>query len=128
MEHFKKHLLLYTLIPLILLLIGASWYRFMYARDYTISYEGFCDPYTSSCFEYCEDDECLEPFHYTWVERNAAIVFEMCGELVLDCEGVDVCNDGEVGCSVSYCEPESGECENLTEEDMSLEEFSEQNI
>ena len=72
MEHFKKHFLLYTLLPLVILMVSASYYRFVVTQDYTVGYEGLCDPYEEECFVYCEDDECIEPFYYSWIERNGA--------------------------------------------------------
>ncbi|MAQ59355.1 hypothetical protein CL638_01435 [bacterium] len=128
MQHFKRFFLLYTLLPLTLLAFGASYYRFMISYDYPVTFEGYCDPYTKSCFEYCEDDECLEPFYYTWFTRNAAELRNSCGNDfdILECTEAEACSLGEEGCYARYCDPTMDEdCEFLTKDDMPPEELSE---
>jgi len=138
MHHIKKYLLLYTLLPLIILMVASSYYRFMIAQDYTVGYEGYCDPYEQSCFVYCEDEACAEPFYYSWIERHAGTVHAMCGPLVTECEAAYSCA-GDASCSITYCavsttEPTlfesllglvgdtAGECDDLTAADQPLAE------
>lgn len=124
MEHFKKYFLLYTVLPLFILAIAASYVRFMVTYDFEVVFEGYCDPYSESCFEYCEDDECTEPFHYTWFTRNADELRNACGDLgILDCEYAEMCEEGEDNCYATYCDPNFDEdCEFLTEEDFVMTE------
>jgi len=77
----------------------------MVIHDHLISYEGNCDPYTESCFMYCEDDACEDPFYYSIIERNADYIYEMCGPDVTQCEEAYTC-DGDDSCSITYCDPE----------------------
>jgi hypothetical protein len=118
--HFKKHFLLYTVIPLLVLTSMASYYRFMVAHDYLISYEGECDPYAEDCFVDCEDDECTSEYYYTKVYRHAVTIAELCGEDITDCEAASSCMRGESDCSIVYCDVEvDGEaCETLTSTDL----------
>lgn len=128
MEHFKRYFLLYTLLPLLVLALAASYYRFMISYDYEVVFEGYCDPYTESCFEYCEDNACTEPFHYTWFSRNAAELRGVCGDLsILECEYAESCGENEQGCYATYCDPTvDTDCEFLEAEDMPFElEFQE---
>ncbi len=115
----KNNIFFVVLFPFVLLAIAASYFRFMVQYDYLVSYEGFCDPYTEVCYEYCEDDECLEPVHYTWVERKAADLVMLCGEnTVLDCEAASYCAENEQSCSVTHCDFSfDDDCEYLTEAD-----------
>ena len=71
MQHFKRFFLLYTLLPLTLLAFGASYYRFMISYDYPVTFEGYCDPYTKSCFEYCEDDDCPDIIEFLTSDKIA---------------------------------------------------------
>lgn len=120
MEHFKKYFMVYTVLPLLMMAIVSSYYRFIVSYDYEVVFEGYCDPYTESCFEFCEDEECTEPFHYTWFARNAADLRSSCGDLsILDCEFAEDCSEGEMGCYATYCDPNVDfDCEFLTEDDF----------
>lgn len=117
--HLKKYILLYTLAPLLVLTVGASYVRFMVQYDYLVTYEGECDPYTQICFEYCEDEKCDEPIHYTWIERDAAILKQICGDhSILDCEAAMSCLPDENRCSISFCDSTIDEdCEQLSSQD-----------
>lgn len=108
--NFKKYVLFYTLIPLTLLLVAASYYRFIVTKDYTVSYEAECDPFSSSCYIYCEDEECLEPFYYSQITRNASELFELCGDDITECEEANSCEVNNSACINNFCseETESG--------------------
>mgnify|MGYP000088151342 FL=1 len=118
--NFKRYILLYTIIPMLILAVSASYFRFMVSQDYLVTYEGFCDPYTESCFIYCEDETCTDPFYSTSITRKAAAVFSVCGEDITDCEAADVCTDNETECSVLYCDPilDIDACEMLSLTDL----------
>lgn len=116
---FRENFLLYTLIPLTILFVCASYYRFMVVRDYNVAYEGACDEITQDCFIGCEDDECSVEYYYSNVQKYAADLLAQCGNDITDCEDANVClrEDGD-RCSVTYCDPEvDGEaCETISEE------------
>lgn len=80
-------------------------------RDYMVTYEIDCDPATNSCYEYCEDEMCEEPYYYAYMEKYAATVREQCGPDVTDCESANTClpEDGDQ-CTITYCDPASEEC------------------
>lgn len=105
--HLKKYFLLYTLLPLLILTIAASFFRFMVSYDYLVSYEGPCDESFQSCFVYCEDEACTEPFYYSMIERNASLLRDLCGAEVnvLDCEAASSCQPDDHSCTVIYCDP-----------------------
>lgn len=118
-QHLHKHFFSYSIALLTILAVASSFYRFTFLKDYLVSYEGNCDPYTQNCFLYCEDDECTDPFYYSIIERHAAEIYARCGEDVTFCDAAYECQADAVLCSISYCDPDSdGEaCELLTEED-----------
>lgn len=151
----KDHLLTLVILPLMVLFIASSYYRFMVMQDYTIGYEGDCNPYTQNCYYYCDewddadpdnDDECAEPFYYSWIDRHAGMIYNTCApEWEAQCEAAALCIDGEEceaecnfgsvalcdaayecgngdeSCFISFCDPESEDCEELTEADIPTE-------
>ena len=122
MAHFKKYLLLYTLLPLIILMVATSYYRFMVIQDYTVGYEGLCDPFTESCYVYCDDEACSEPFYYSWIERNAGDLYAECGPLVTECDAAYECPLGEENdCAIYFCDSSTEQCDELSEADRSQE-------
>jgi hypothetical protein len=104
--HLKKYFLLYTLVPLLILTVAASYFRFMVSYDYLVSYEGDCDAFSQSCFLYCEDDECTEPLYYSIIERDASALRSICGANadILNCEAASTCQPNDRSCSVTYCD------------------------
>lgn len=120
----KQHFLKLTIIPLIILAIAASFYRFMILKDYDISYEIECDPYSENCYVFCEeeDTDCTDPYYYNYVTRHASDIFPLCGNDVTDCEAANYCTEGESLCYVDYCLPDSEECDTLSELDLSFED------
>jgi hypothetical protein len=104
--HLKKYFLLYTLLPLLTLAGGASYLRFMISYDYLVSYEVACDEFSQSCFLYCEDEECVEPFYYSKIELDASSLRSICGVEadVSKCEAASTCQPNDISCSVTYCD------------------------
>lgn len=115
---FKKYILLYTLIPLLILTIASTYYRFAVIHDYVVSYEGECDPYKSSCFVGCEDEECTQKYFYTKIERHASDLVRLCGDNVVGCEFSDICSEGEFQCKIEYCG--DGDCDEVEAEAENL--------
>lgn len=110
--NFKKYFLLYTLIPLALLSIASSYYRFMVAEDYLVEYEGDCDPLKNSCFIGCEDESCTFPYYYNIVTKNASALVAQCGPDITNCESAQIClSIDEKDCSISYCDPTDSDTE-----------------
>lgn len=120
--HFRDHFLLYTLIPLTILLAVASGYRFMIKYDYDVMYEVECDPATQVCFIGCGNDECTETYYYAEVQKYAADLRAQCGDDITGCEASTQCLPGDRNCSVTYCDPETdGEsCELIVGEPESI--------
>ncbi|MFT7507386.1 MAG: hypothetical protein ACI92I_000536 [Acidimicrobiales bacterium] len=119
LQHLKYNFFPYILTILLILTVSASYYRFMVTYDYLVSYEGDCDPYSESCYEYCEDDECTEPLHYTWITQSASTIKENCGDDVTMCDFAYECSPSEGDCAITYCDPktEIEQCEILNESD-----------
>lgn len=105
---YTTHFLKCTIIPLLILLVGASYARFIVLNDYLVSYESDCDPYTESCFEGCEDDTCTETYFYSIIERHASEIYQLCGPDVLECDEAWECQEGVQTCSITYCDPSEG--------------------
>lgn len=132
MNHFRNHILLYTLVPLVLVLGLASYNRFIANHDYTVAYEGECDPTSESCFVGCEDDECTEEYYYMHMQKHAADLYRQCGPDITECEAASQCLPEDGGCTMTFCDAETdgemcetqeGEDEETTEEDVSPEEY-----
>lgn len=104
--HLKNNFLIYSILVLTIIAASASYYRFMVLGDYIVSYEGPCDPETESCYVDCEDEECTTEYYYTVIERNAAEIFEKCGEDITDCDAAYECQSDAAECSITYCDPE----------------------
>lgn len=99
---------------------AASYYRFMVSYDYLVYDEVECDPYTESCFVWCEDDECLEPFYYAMMERQASDLVEFCDGDNTDCDAAYWCEPDETTCTITYCDPvlDEGFCDDLSESEV----------
>lgn len=103
---FRDDILLYALVPLTVLLIGASSIRFFIAHDYMVSYKDACDPAVHSCFIDCKDDGCTEKDYYAKIQKYAADLYKQCGENITNCEAAGVClQQNDRGCSITYCDP-----------------------
>lgn len=114
--NFKKYFLLYTLIPLAVLSVASSYYRFMVTEEYLVEYEGDCDPEENNCFVGCEDDACSSEYYYSLVTKNASHLIAQCGNDISDCESAHIClAENSEECSISYCDPEQGgsNCETI---------------
>ncbi len=107
---FKKHPILYIILPLCVIAIVASFYRFMVLRDYMVTYEGVCDPATHSCFLACVDDSCSETYYYSLVQKRSQDVMAQCGPDITDCELASVCVESDRECSIEYCDSSVDTC------------------
>jgi hypothetical protein len=119
MESFKKHIFAYTLIPLTVMLVSASFYRFIVLHDYLVSYEIDCDPSSESCFIGCEDDECTAEYFYALIERRADDIYNLCGPNIVECEAALECSQSSTHCNITYCNPdidEEGTCSTIHSE------------
>ena len=125
--HFRKYILVYTLLPLVVLTLAASYFRFMVALDYTVFYEGDCDPHKSDCFVGCEDDSCDMKYYYTQIERHAQDFYNLCGEDVAQCDYFNVCTIGEEECTISYCNSPYEDCDTFDNIDIPNSEVNEVN-
>ena len=94
-----------TVFVLTVLFIATSFYKFVVLHDYTVSYEGDCNPEESSCYIYCETDQCDEPFYYTIIERDASRLYNLCGSDVTTCDEAYTCTADE-SCAIFFCEPD----------------------
>ena len=121
LEATKKHFFPIIIVLMTILLVSASFLRFMVEHDYLVSFEGDCDPYTQSCYEDCEDDECTEMYYYSVIERSASEVYALCDtQDVSECDAAYECQPDVEYCEVYFCDPEEdGEdvCVSLTEEE-----------
>jgi hypothetical protein len=98
------HGLLAINIALVVLAIASSYYRYMVLHDYTVAYEGDCDPETQSCFSDCADDECTELYYFSIIERQANEIENLCGSEVTTCDAAYNCTNVE-SCTITFCDP-----------------------
>ncbi len=126
MRYLKTHFFSCTITLFILFVMSGSYYRFIVKHDYLIYYHVECSPYTETCFVHCEDKECAKPSYYKEIVRKANKIIPLCGQDVSTCEAAKTCPTSEVGCEVTYCNPdtsrieseEGDECENLNVSDL----------
>jgi hypothetical protein len=104
--YIRNHLLLCTLLPLSVIAIALSWYRFVATENYTVQYEADCDPATQQCFQ-GYDEESNETYYYVKVRKLASQVAAACGPDVTGCASASACLPTDTGCSVSYCSAET---------------------
>lgn len=118
LKALKKHYFVITIVSLTLLAVGASYMKFVVTHDYIIYDEIECDPYAASCYLYCEDEACEEPFYYAELTRRADIYVEYCQNLdYFDCDASYGCIEGELDCQVNFCESSADNvCYSFSEE------------
>ncbi|MBU2028426.1 hypothetical protein KJ761_00865 [Patescibacteria group bacterium] len=105
-------------IVFFLLIVGSvafTYYRVMIKKDYLISSEVDCDPYTEKCFiwncdpesdvegEACIGDPEMDIWYYKIVERNASRIPLCDPEVDEDCEPF-LCEAGELECGETLCD------------------------
>lgn len=114
---------------MLVLAVTASFYRFYFLQDYQVKNEIECDPYTESCYVWCEDADCIEPYYYAYTTRSAQELKSLCStEDINDCDEAWYCDPTEIACEVEYCDPESGDCEDLTVLDIHQEDITDSAI
>lgn len=115
MAFIGKHFFSIIICILLLLLLCASFYRFVLLEDYLVSYEIACDPSTESCFIGCEDESCDDIYYYSIMERQAAEINALCGPNILECEAAQLCQENVEYCDIRYCDATTGdeECSDL---------------
>ena len=73
-----------------------------------------CDPETQVCFIGCDDDDCIDEYYYSYITRPAPVVRSLCGEDITDCDAAYECQVDEIGCEISFCDPEADDnCEDI---------------
>lgn len=113
-----QHAFMLSILFLLLLTAAASTYRFYIQQDYLVKNEIECDPYTESCYVWCEDESCAEPYYYAYATRSAMELGAICGPDISDCDAAWYCDSEEVLCDVSYCSPDFSDCDALSDKDM----------
>lgn len=128
---FKQYFFLYTLAPLLVLVVAVSYVRFMVLKDYTVGYEGDCDQYTESCF-IGTDEDTGEEYYYSKIQKYAPNIESQCGQDITDCNSAQKCLPEDGGrCSIMYCDPAidtEETCEILTEEDIPQKENADSEV
>ncbi len=109
---------------MIFLFIGSAYVRFMVIHDYNLTYEGTCEAEDQVCFIGCEDDECNSEYYYSKVTKYAPNLYKECGTDVSQCEAAYSCKDDEVGCDITYCNPniEADLCETIDSDTLDIDE------
>ena len=111
-------LLIIFYVLLLCLTAGASYYRSAVTQDYTVSFEGICNPATESCYFDCVDAECIEINYYTNITRKAAEVSALCGPDITQCTEASKCSNANEVCIVSYCDPVEDMCDDVSTETL----------
>lgn len=103
--------------------VAVTYWKIMVKRDYVITAQTDCDPYTENCFVHvCDPDpdvdgECTgDPAEDTWFTKNISRM----AYNIPDCDPADetctalTCPEGEANCSFEFCDesnvPEGDTC------------------
>ncbi|MFZ3043541.1 MAG: hypothetical protein WA058_00285 [Minisyncoccia bacterium] len=108
----KSKILFVILFVLIAGSAGATYYRYVVQRDYTIEAEATCDPQIESCFvhicdsaagEECTGDPATDTSYYKIIDRKAKNI-PLCDPAAEGC-GALTCPVGENDCTIILCDP-----------------------
>ncbi|MDQ1300080.1 MAG: hypothetical protein QG636_748 [Patescibacteria group bacterium] len=99
----RSRTLVIICVPLIILVVVASYYRFFISKDYIVDYKATCDPANENCFVLCEEEGCEEPEPYARISKYAADLYAQCGEDITDCESANACVPSDRHCVIEYC-------------------------
>ena len=120
MVFIRKNFFTIAIIALMVVTVSACLTRFLILKDYDVTYEVECDPYTEQCYVSCEDDVCEEVRYYKYITTHATELFDLCGPDISECESASVCIDGQIDCEVTLCSPQFEECDDLTWADQEI--------
>jgi hypothetical protein len=111
----KSKILIWLVVVLIIGSVGATYWRIFVQKDYIISNEIDCDPYTEKCFiwecdpasqvegEACTGDAETDIWYYKIAERKAANI-PLCDPATNENCLPFQCEVDEVDCSETLCE------------------------
>jgi len=141
----KSKILIWVFVVLIIGSVGFTYWRIMIKRDYIISAQTDCDPYTEQCFFWecdpnsiedgvaCTDNADDNSWYYQIVRRKAFNI-PLCDPKDENCQAL-ICPEGEADCSVEFCTaenvPEGETCNDpvkYTEENPVEEEATEEGV
>lgn len=103
----RSHILVSICVPLILLAVLVSYYRFYVAYDYIADYEIPCEPGTQNCFVRCDTDMCTDAVPFIRVSKYALDLYLQCGANIEGCAAAGTCLQTDRQCSVHFCDSES---------------------
>jgi len=113
----KSKIFFLVFFLLIALAVGATYYRIMLKKDYVVTAQTDCDPYTEKCFiwecdpnstvegEKCTGDPEKDIWYYQIATRNAAKI-PLCDPKDEACDPW-TCGEGEKECSTTFCDQTS---------------------
>ena len=113
---YKKSKIFFVVFFLLIVgSVAVTYYRYFIVRDYMITAQADCDPYTEACFVVvcdptAEVDECTgNPEHdtsyYQEISRNARNI-PLCDPADESCEAL-TCPAGEADCTVTFCDTDT---------------------
>jgi hypothetical protein len=93
--------------------VGVTYYRYFIVRDYMITAQASCDPFTEACFVYvcdptaeeCTGDPEQDTSYYKNITRNAKNI-PLCNPSDEDCTAL-TCPPGEADCTLTLCDPDT---------------------
>lgn len=125
----KSKILVIAFVLLIIGAVGATYWRVFVKKDYLISNQVDCDPYTEKCFiwrcdpnstkegETCTGEPDKDIWYYKVIERKAYNIPLCNPDEDENCQPF-VCGENEKGCKETLCEennPDKIECNNPEE-------------
>ena len=115
MEKTLRIMLWLLLIGGLLYSIIATYIRIFEKGDYIVRYNISCNPSSETCFSEDNCDESgnkCETTYYSSMQRIKSNLARVCGADISNCALAEKCTEGEVGCSIKYCNPEKDTCTN----------------
>ena len=100
----NAHFFIYVILLSLIIVSAISCYRFFIKHDYTVSYDGFCDPVTEKCFINYEDCADAKTKYYSKMEKYAPDLYKQCGSDITNCKEASICVPGDRNCSKTYCD------------------------
>jgi hypothetical protein len=111
----KSKVLLIVFGLLIILMVGATYWRIMIKKDYIVEAQTDCDPYVKKCFvwecdpestvegEACTGDAEKDIWYYNIVKRNAGRI-PLCDPATDENCTALVCGENEPECEQIFCD------------------------
>ncbi len=105
-----KNFFIISLSFFLILFVSVSYFRFIYHKDFEVTYESICNPISESCFIGCEDEECTQTYPYKYMRKHATDITNYCNDDISTCAAAQYCTNKDRICEIKYCDEGSEGC------------------